>query len=55
MGSADDFVLPVSDEWLDPAGINMAIITDAILARGWEPAGFEQKDGYRVYRYTEMQ
>lgn len=50
-GSAEDFVLPVSGVLLDPAGINMAVITDCILEKGWEPDGFEQKGGYRIYRY----
>lgn len=31
----------------------MAIITDKVLARGWEPGGFIQKDGYRIYLYKE--
>ena len=52
-GSAEDFELPIADEMQDPAGIIMAIITDAVLARGWEPNGFIQKDGYRIYRYKE--
>lgn len=50
-GSAEDFALPVSEVLLDPAGIIMAVITDRILERGWEPDGFLQEDGYRIYRY----
>jgi hypothetical protein len=50
-GSAEEFALPISDNLLDPAGVNMAVITDRILERGWEPDGFLQKDGYRLYRY----
>jgi hypothetical protein len=29
----------------------MAIITDRVLQRGWEPNGFVQKNGYRIYLY----
>ena len=32
-GEPEDFELAISNELLDPVGINMAIITDAILAR----------------------
>jgi hypothetical protein len=44
--------LPISDELQDPVGLNMAIITDIILERGWMPDGFDQKEGYRIYKYT---
>lgn len=54
-GNAEDFELPISDELQDPVGINMAIITDDILARGWEPNGFVQKEGFRIYLYKETQ
>ncbi|HSG04957.1 MAG TPA: hypothetical protein VLB09_01010 [Nitrospiria bacterium] len=46
--------LPVSDELQDPGGMNMALITDAILKKGWEPDGFIQKEGYRIYLYKRM-
>jgi len=36
---------------LDSADINMVVITDSILKKGWEPDGFVQRDGYRIYRY----
>ena len=54
-GSPDGFLLPVSDALQDPMGIGMAIITDAILAKGWGLDGFEQRDGYRVYRYKLLE
>ena len=54
VGRPDEFRLPISEKLLDPVGVNMAIITDRILARGWMPDGFEQQDGYRVYRYREL-
>jgi hypothetical protein len=50
-GSAEEFALPLSEVLLDPAGINMSVSTDRILDKGWEPDGFLQKDGYRIYRY----
>jgi hypothetical protein len=34
--------------------MNMAIIMDSILEKGWEPGGFVQKAGYRFYIYKEM-
>jgi len=54
-GDAEDFELPISEELQDPLGINMSIITDVILARGWETNGFVQNDGYRIYLYKRMQ
>jgi hypothetical protein len=53
-GRVEDFNLPVSDELQDAIGMNMAIITDYILKKGWEPDGFSQHDGYRVYRYKTL-
>ena len=54
-GAASDFQLPIADSLLDPVGANMAIITDVILAKGFEPDGFEQKDGYRLYKYKDLE
>lgn len=53
-GSAADFQLTLSEQLLDPVGIHMAVITDHLLARGWEPDGFTQGDGFRAYRYREF-
>jgi len=50
-GEAKDFLLPVADSLHDPIGMNMAIITDKILAKRFWPDGFEQKAGFRVYKY----
>jgi hypothetical protein len=50
-GNAEEFELPISEDLLDPIGINMSIITDGILAKGWEPNGYVQKNGYRIYFY----
>lgn len=54
-GEASKLKLPLSDELTDPLGINMALITDKILAKGWEPDGYEEKEGYKVYMYKEME
>jgi|GEM_PF-3488106 len=36
------------------ADIAMAIITDEILAKGWMPDGFEEKNGMRYYKYSRF-
>jgi hypothetical protein len=38
----------------DQFGLNMGIVTDAILKKGFEPDGFELKQGYRVYVYKVL-
>lgn len=53
-GAPEDFVLAISSQMQDPMGVNMAIITDAILDKGWEPNGFEQRQGFRIYRFKTM-
>jgi len=53
-GLPQEFQLAVPDAMLDDVGINMAIITDHVLKRGWEPDGFTQASGYRVYRYKAL-
>jgi hypothetical protein len=53
-GAPTDFSLLIDDSLNDSIGVNMALITDKILARGWEPNGFTQEQGYRVYRYKEF-
>ena len=55
IGSPREFQLAVPNSLIDPGGINMAIITDRVLARCWEPDGFTQGKGFRVYRYKELQ
>lgn len=52
-GAARDFQLPIADSMNDPSGLSMAIITDKILKKGFWPDGFEQKDGFRVYKYKD--
>jgi hypothetical protein len=55
VGAPSEFLLLVPDALHDPIGINMAVITDRILARGWQPNGFEQASGYRIYRYASLE
>jgi hypothetical protein len=54
-GAAGDFQLPIANSLLDPVGAHMAIITDMILAKGFEPDGYEEKDGYRLYKYKDLE
>jgi len=53
-GRAEDFELRIAPALLDPAGVNMAMITDAVLAREWEPDGYTDADGCRIYQYKTM-
>ena len=50
-GLPEEIQLPISDSINDSLGLNMAIITDAILKRGWLPNDFIQKEGFRIYLY----
>jgi hypothetical protein len=43
----------ISDSLNDSIGINMAIVLDRVLKAGYMPDGFEQKDGYRIYKYRK--
>lgn len=52
-GPARTFELAVADSLIDDLGINMGILTDAVLARGWVPGGYEEAPGGRIYRYKE--
>ncbi|MFS2053842.1 hypothetical protein ACEN8K_33940, partial [Variovorax sp. CT11-76] len=46
---------PARDDGLqDYLGVQMAQITDCALTRGWEPVGFVQDEGFRVYRYERV-
>ena len=58
--SADRFELAVSESFTfagkpDKVGFGMALILRRILAMRYEPDGFEQKEGFRLYRYKRMQ
>ncbi len=48
------FELAVDDGLQDYLGVQMAQITDCALTRGWEPVGFVQDEGFRVYRYERV-
>ena len=52
-GPAASFEHAIADSLNDDLGINMGIITAAALGRGWVPDGYEEADGYRIYRYKE--
>ena len=53
-GKPEDFELAICNSLLDPTGMNMAIITDKVLGKGMMPNGFEDKEGYRLFRYTAL-
>lgn len=53
-GRPEDLELAIPAQLLDHLGMNMAIITDRVLARGWEPDGASDADGCRIFRYREM-
>ena len=48
------FELAVPDALLDAFGTNIAIITDRMLQRGWQPDTFTHESGYRLYRYNTL-
>ena len=54
-GNPEDFELAIPEALLDAVGINIAIITDRILQRGWRPDGFTQGSGYRVFTYKTLE
>jgi hypothetical protein len=54
-GSPKEFELAVPEALLDSVGVSMALITDRVLRRGWQPDGFVQHEGYRLYRYKELE
>ena len=58
--SSDSFDLLISDSFTfagkaDTTGAGMAVLLDKILGLGYEPDGFEQKSGFKSYRYKKMQ
>jgi hypothetical protein len=57
--TGDRFELAISNDVTfagqpDTMGAGMAILVDGILAQGYIPDGFEQRDGYRLYSYVLM-
>lgn len=58
--SGEFFQLAISDSFTfagqpDTMGAGMAVMLDKILSFGFEPDGFDQKDGYKLYKYKEME
>jgi hypothetical protein len=50
---SNEETLLISDELNDPVGMNMAIIGNEILGLGYNVNGFEQKKGYRIYKFKK--
>ena len=55
----EDFLLPIPlNRQLTlrgekvPSDVAMAVITDQVLDKGWMPAGFEEKEGVKYYKYS---
>jgi hypothetical protein len=53
-GKPEDLQLAIPERLLDAVGINIAIITDHIIRRGWLPDGFTQGPGYRLFCYKKL-
>ena len=58
--TGDRFEIAISDDFTfagqpDTMGAGMAIVVDGVLAQGYLPDGFEQHEGYRLYRYVSME
>lgn len=45
----------IADSLNDSVGMNMAIIGDKLLKTGYMPNGFDQKEGYRIYKYKKFE
>jgi hypothetical protein len=57
--TGDRFELAISNDFTfagrpDTMGAGMAIMLDTILAQDFIVDGFEQRDGYRLYRYKPI-
>jgi len=50
-GESQNFELPISLILLDSMGINMTIITDRVLSKGWIPDGYVERDEVRIFKY----
>lgn len=56
--SSASFQLAISDSltfagYPDATGAGMAVILDKLLGLGYMPDGFEQKSGFRLFRYQK--
>ncbi len=38
----------------DNVGMNMAIIVDKLLKAGYIPNGFDEREGFRIYKYKKF-
>ena len=38
----------------DDLGMNMTLIGDKILKLGYLPNGYDQEEGYRIYKYKKL-
>src|SRR5687768_1293982 len=57
--TGDRFELAISDDFTfagrpDAIGAGMSLVLDAILAQDYTVDGFDQRGGYRVYRYKPL-
>jgi hypothetical protein len=57
--SGDRFELAISDSFTfagkpDKVGFGMALLLRRILKLRYEPDGFDQNDGFKLYRYKMM-
>ena len=50
-GDVERFELRICESVLDSTGVNIAIVTDAALEKGWMPLEVEQSDGHRRFTY----
>ena len=58
--SGASFQLAISESFTfagkpDTMGAGMAVLVDKILGLGYMPDGFEQKSGFRLHAYKEME
>jgi hypothetical protein len=53
------FELPIAEGFTfaglpDESGAGMALVVEAIIAQGYEPHGFDQRQGFKLYRYVPL-
>jgi hypothetical protein len=58
--SESAFTLEIADDLTfaghaDTEGAGMAVVLDAVLEKGFSPDGYEQKVGFRRYRYRRTE
>ena len=50
-GQAENFDLLLCESFFDPVGVNISIVTDAALEKGWIPFDVEKRNGHRRFTY----